>query len=224
MFFRVLCLLFAGFIFPAMGNAQQLATYTIDSVDSPISFHSENVALVSFEDSDSTQFAIATGDSVLMPFSSDEITEGFHFVDVEFADGTTSAAIPVVVVVQEPDDPPPSAHRGRIQIQGPDMKPEVSWAWAQDTPPTKAEGLAQLDALYNGLTDKQKTERAGAYSKARAWIRGLPVGGVDAQVSKTWGGKKKKSNRIDIEVIKGKAFTGADPEAPDDEETGEVFQ
>lgn len=221
--FRMLCLLFVCFICPAIGHAQQLATYTIDSFDPAISFQSDDPVLVSFEDTDSTQFAIATGNSVLVPLSSDEIIEGFHIVDVEFADGGVLAAIPVVVV-QEPDDPPPPAHRGRIQIQGPDMNPEVSWAWAQDTPPTKAEGLAQLDALYNGLTDKQKTERAGAYAKARVWIRGLPVGGVDAQVSKTWGGKKKKSNRIDIEVIKGKAFTGADPEASDDEETEEVFQ
>ena len=108
------------------------------------------------------------------------------------------------------------AHRGRIQIQGPDMDEEISWAWAQDTPPTKEDGLRELDKLYDSLTDKQKKARKEAYDKARKWIRNLPEAGVDAQVSKSWGNKDDSKKRIDIEVIKGKAFTGTDPEADDD--------
>lgn len=109
-----------------------------------------------------------------------------------------------------------NAHRGRIQIQGPDMDEEISWAWAQDTPPTKEDGLRELDKLYDSLTDKQKKARRDAYAKARKWIRNRPEAGVDARVSQSWGNKDDSKKRIDIEVIKGKAFTGKDPEADDD--------
>jgi hypothetical protein len=70
--------------------------------------------------------------------------------------------------VEAPADEKP--HRGRIQIQGPDMDPELSWAWAQDTPPTKAEALAKLDELVGQLTAKQKEAREDAIKKVRKFI------------------------------------------------------
>jgi hypothetical protein len=99
-------------------------------------------------------------------------------------------------------------HRGRIQIQGNDLAQEVSWPWAQDTPPTKQDMLTQLDNLYNGLTQKQKDIRSDAYTKAKAYINGLPAGGADAAVSKTWQNKGTNTERIDLEIKKGKAGTG----------------
>lgn len=135
-------------------------------------------------------------------------------VDIPFTNYSFSmivSTVGVVVIVDDNEKP----HRGRIQIQGPDMDPEISWAWAQDTPPTKADGLRELDRLYNSLSKSQKKVRTAAYDKARKWIRGLPEDGV-GPVSKSWGNQEDTSKRIDIEVIKGKAFTGADPEAEDE--------
>ena len=152
-------------------------------------------------------------------FLADEpVPFGSYHVDLISLAGEILFSGTVVVVETDPQDPEEPAHRGRIQIQGPDMDEEISWAWAQDTPPTKADGLRELDRLYNSLTNRQKRARADAYAKARKWIRELPAAGVDAQVSKSWGNKDDKSKRIDIEVIKGKAFTGEDPEADDDDE------
>jgi hypothetical protein len=98
-------------------------------------------------------------------------------------------------------------HRGRIQIQGDDMNPEVSWAWNQDTPPTKSEMLTQLNSLYDGLTNAQKNARKDAIVKARKYIEDLPAGGANAKVSKTWQDTGKKTERIDLEIITGKAGT-----------------
>jgi hypothetical protein len=102
-------------------------------------------------------------------------------------------------------------HRGRIQIQGPDMDPELSWAWAQDTPPTKAEALAKLDELVGKLTSKQKEAREDAIKKVRKFIEEAPETGIDAQYINSWGNDKDPKKRVDIEVRKGKAFTGKPP-------------
>ncbi len=96
-------------------------------------------------------------------------------------------------------------HRGRIQIQGDDMNPEVSWAWNQDDPPTKTEMITQLDNLYNGLTNAQKNKRKDAYKKAKKYIQGLPAAGADAVVMKTWQDTGTDTERIDLEIKTGKA-------------------
>lgn len=142
-----------------------------------------------------------------------EIQTNLAIPMTDYSVSTIVGTAGVIVVVDE------KPHRGRIQIRGPDMDEEFSWAWAQDTPPTKQDSLRELDKLYNSLTKKQKKARKDAYAKARKWIRELPETGVDAQVSKSWGNKDDSSKRIDIEVIKGKAFTGKDPEAEDDDTT-----
>jgi hypothetical protein len=74
--------------------------------------------------------------------------------------------------VEAPTEEKP--HRGRIQIQGPDMNPELSWAWAQDTPPTKAEALAKLDELVGKLTAKQKEAREDAIKRYASLLRKHP--------------------------------------------------
>lgn len=80
-----------------------------------------------------------------------ELSTGIK-VDVEVPFSTIALSMVVstdeVVVTIDDEEKP---HRGRIQFQGPDMDPEISWAWAQDTPPTKADGLRELDRLYNSL-------------------------------------------------------------------------
>jgi len=111
--------------------------------------------------------------------------------------------------VEAPTEEKP--HRGRIQIQGPDMNPELSWAWAQDTPPTKAEALAKLDELVGKLTAKQKEAREDAIKKVRKFIEEAPETGIDAQYINSWPNDKDPKKRVDIEVRKGKAFTGKPP-------------
>jgi hypothetical protein len=96
-------------------------------------------------------------------------------------------------------------NRGRIQAQG--SKLEVSFSWAQDTPITAVDALAGLDSLESGLSKKDRELRKGEFEKARKFIRDSErSGGVDAQVSKSFHVKGTAHERVDIEVIAGKAF------------------
>jgi hypothetical protein len=125
-----------------------------------------------------------------------------------------STPVSFMIAIPEEDVESPAEekpHRGRIQIQGPDMSPELSWAWAQDTPPTKAEALAKLDELVGQLTAKQKEAREDAIKKLRKFIEEAPEAGIDAQYINSWGNDKDPKKRFDIEVRKGKAFTGKPP-------------
>lgn len=125
-------------------------------------------------------------------------------------------SIPVAFMIALPEEDVEAPveekpHRGRIQIQGPDMDPELSWAWAQDTPPTKEEALKKLDELVGQLTAKQKEAREDAIKKVRKFIEEAPETGIDAQYINSWGNDKDPKKRVDIEVRKGKAFTGKPP-------------
>jgi uncharacterized protein RhaS with RHS repeats len=97
-------------------------------------------------------------------------------------------------------------HRGRIQAQGNGY--EDSEAWNQQTPLTLAEGLVKLDALSNRMPARVFAARNIAIEEARVWMnRAAKAGGVYAQVSKTFQNPGvRKGERIDIEVIEGKAF------------------
>lgn len=98
-------------------------------------------------------------------------------------------------------------HRGRIQAQGGGV--EKSCSWAQVTPLTKTEGEKLVDNLESSLTDPEMEVRQEAFQQARDYInRAARAGGVDAQVSKTFPNvsKIRSDIRVDIEVIKGKAF------------------
>ena len=95
--------------------------------------------------------------------------------------------------------------RGRIQAQGKNL--EVSRSWSQADPPTVAEGKAMLAEVQGELTKRQAKDRTEAFKKAEAFIDSAgDAGGASAPVSKTFKVKNTKSERVVIEVIKGKAF------------------
>jgi hypothetical protein len=123
-----------------------------------------------------------------------------------------NAQRPPMLVTSEPfteDKEKEKAQRGRIQAQG--GKLEDSEAWAQDEAPTKKDLLDKLDTLWGRLTKKQKEERQKGYDEAKKWIEGLPEAGADSPVSKSFPKQNDGENRIDIEIIKGKAGTGKKP-------------
>jgi hypothetical protein len=106
------------------------------------------------------------------------------------------------------------AHRGRIQIQGPDVESDkrfgkdgLSFAWSQDTVVSKAKATAELDQMIAKLNKTEAADRADAIKKAKKFINDAPAAGVDAPVSRSWGNKDVSAKRIDIEVIPGNAFS-----------------
>ena len=125
---------------------------------------------------------------------------------------------PVPVIPPNPDPAPPSnpnpnpkpspspaqdANRGRIQAQGSGV--EKSVAWSQPLPPTVQDGYNFLDQLKAKLTPAEAASRSDGLSQASLFImRAGSAGGVDAPVSRSF--PKGSPCRIDIEVIKGRAF------------------
>jgi RHS repeat-associated protein len=98
-----------------------------------------------------------------------------------------------------------AAHRGRIQAQG--AKLEESVAWNQDTPLTASDAKKKLEELKGKLNKKDLAARQDAFKKADKYIdNAAKCGGADAHISQTFKVKDTKSERVDIEVITGKAF------------------
>lgn len=98
-----------------------------------------------------------------------------------------------------------SNNRGRIQIQG--NKFEDSISWSNNEPPTAKDGLEMLQELENRIPKKEAEIRKNEFENARNFIqKASEKGGVDAPVSKTFKVQDTKDVRIDIEVIKGRAF------------------
>lgn len=103
-------------------------------------------------------------------------------------------------------------HRGRLQVQGEDLNPELSYPWAQDEPLKANVALNELENLKQRLTQEQLKRRDRAFRKAEAWIKKVrDQGGVDApRRPKSFHNRPKPKDypkaRIDIEVITGKAF------------------
>ncbi|MGY2292370.1 RHS repeat-associated core domain-containing protein, partial [Pseudomonas sp. SDO528_S397] len=98
-----------------------------------------------------------------------------------------------------------AAHRGRIQAQG--AKLEESVAWNQDTPLTASDAKIKLEELKGKLNKKDLAARQDAFKKADRYIdNAVKCGGADAHISRTFMVKDTKSERVDIEVIAGKAF------------------
>ena len=99
-----------------------------------------------------------------------------------------------------------AAHRGRIQAQGTNLEESVSWN--QDTPLTIEDAKDKIEELKRKLNKKDLVLRKEAFAKAEKFIeKAGKCGGVDAPVSKTSMVKDTKHERVDIEVISGKAFT-----------------
>jgi RHS repeat-associated protein len=103
-----------------------------------------------------------------------------------------------------------SHNRGRIQVQGPDMNPELSWPWARKTPPTAREGLTQLYILESSLTRRQREVRDEAFQNAAKYIRGCGrYGGCWAPSSKSFKNSDsplRSKARVDVEIRAGSAF------------------
>lgn len=118
---------------------------------------------------------------------------------------TTAKALPKVVSkvkekCEEPD------HRGRIQAQGGGL--EDSESWAQAFPPPRAQGYAQLEALYYRLPRTDQEIRAVPYTQIRSKIA---VGNISAPYSKPFYAPPNVQSsrgdlRMDLEVRKGLAF------------------
>ena len=98
-----------------------------------------------------------------------------------------------------------SSNRGRIQVQGGEF--EDSESWASDEPLTAEEGLNKLEVLRNRIPKTEAELREKEFEKARNFINSASEkGGVDAPVSKTFKRKGSRDVRVDIEVIRGRAF------------------
>lgn len=96
-------------------------------------------------------------------------------------------------------------HTGRIQAQGTEL--EESESWAQETPPTKEEGLSMLQKLMNKLSEKDRKIREKASENAAKWIENVVnTNGIDSPANLTFRAEGFVKERIDIEVKKGKAF------------------
>lgn len=100
-------------------------------------------------------------------------------------------------------------HRGRLQVQGPDMQnPEPSRPWAQKHPPDNATGLAWLAELRQECTRSQRRRRRQAFPRAERFIKYAQGSGLEAPVSKSFTTDgEPTSYRVDLEVRKGDAFS-----------------
>jgi hypothetical protein len=103
---------------------------------------------------------------------------------------------------KKPDD----EHRGRIQAQGGGY--EDSEAWNQTIPPTLAEGEIRLSTLVSRMPPRVYRVRDIAIEEARVWMhRAAAAGGVGPTSQSFQNPGVRKGERVDIEVIKGRAFT-----------------
>lgn len=99
----------------------------------------------------------------------------------------------------------PELHRGRFQAQGGGL--ERSVAWGQPTPPTVAQGLTMVSALYGSLSRTEQKDRATAYAQLIRWISKRPPGGVYAEFKDSFPKPALRGGiRMDVEVLAGKAF------------------
>jgi RHS repeat-associated protein len=96
----------------------------------------------------------------------------------------------------------PQLFRGRIQAQGGGL--ERSVAWAQNAPPSVAQGLALLSGLKLQLTNKQLVERERSFLQAGRFIINAAPGVTPTRQS--FYEIRGKDIRVDIEVQSGIAF------------------
>jgi hypothetical protein len=102
-------------------------------------------------------------------------------------------------------------HRGRIQAQGGGL--EESESWAQTTPLSVTKALELLKKLMSKLRKEDLERRRKPFQKAAAFIEEAGKnGGVSAPVKQTFKVKGSKDERVDIEVLGGKAFVQTDQE------------
>lgn len=96
-------------------------------------------------------------------------------------------------------------HRGRIQAQGDGC--EQSESWAQNDIPTKKDGDNYLQSLSQKLSKKQQKQRKKCFCSVRRFINQAPKNGYDDNVKpKFLPSPPYKDVRVDVEIIKGRAF------------------
>lgn len=100
-------------------------------------------------------------------------------------------------------------NRGRLQVQGPDMEePEPSRAWARKRPPVNAEGLGWLESLRQDCTRSQLRRRQQAFPRAERFIKHAKGSGLQHPVCRSFTSDGEPTSfRVDLEVIKGDAFS-----------------
>jgi len=96
-------------------------------------------------------------------------------------------------------------NRGRIQAQGERL--EESENWSQNEPLTKNKGIEMLDNLKNKIPTKDAKIREDAFKKAKRFIKNGPYEVIDHKISKTYMVSDSEHERVDIEILKGTAFT-----------------
>ncbi len=95
-------------------------------------------------------------------------------------------------------------HRGRFQAQG--EKLEASVSWAKENPPSKNEGLSMLEELQYKIQDKEAEIRKSCFEKAKKFVLNGPYEVIDKPIKKTFKAPNTIKERLDIEILKGKAF------------------
>lgn len=102
-----------------------------------------------------------------------------------------------------------NTHRGRFQAQGGGV--EESEAWSQQSPLTRTKALSLLQRLIQKLLPKDYAKRKQAFEKAENFVNNASEnGGIFAVIKKTFKVKGSKDERVDIEVLGGKAFVKDD--------------
>lgn len=96
-------------------------------------------------------------------------------------------------------------NRGRIQAQGAALEESESWSTNQSF--NKTSGVNLLTLLKGKLSKHDLKLRDNEFKKAENYINNAPKEtGASAQVSKTYRVKDTRSERVDLEIIRGTAF------------------
>lgn len=95
-------------------------------------------------------------------------------------------------------------NRGRFQAQGAGV--EESESWCLESPPTKSNGHTMVEALKGKLNHKALRQRKVPFNKAKRFVETAPCVGWDVSVQSYAPCPPYKDVRVDIEIIKGRAF------------------
>lgn len=100
-------------------------------------------------------------------------------------------------------------HRGRLQVQGTDMREELSFPWAQSLPMSKAVATGALLGLKATLSRGELRLRDQAFARALLFIS-MTLVTAPPPVSRTFQNRsldrRNRTARVDIEIWSGMAF------------------